>query len=381
MSEVPLIIDNGSFYLRAGFAGDDAPRAVFPSQVRRPRHLGVMVGMHQKNTFVGDECSEIGNKLLTIDCFQQGKCVDWDGLQHLWYHTYYNECRVAPEEQPVLMTEPALNSEDDRAKTLQIQFEHFQVPSLALVVSGVLSLYSTGRTSGTVLDCGHGSTTALSVDKGSLLPQSIHKSEVGGANLTDLLLKALNERGGDFKVETERRYRHVSYIKEGALYIAQDFALEEAKTLPLATHELPDGTEVEIGNERYQIPEALFQPSRIGDTSPGIHELVHLSITSCDPYLYSTMLSNIVVCGGTAKIQGLPQRARKELAILNGSEIPDFVDYSSVCQPDYTAWVGGSVLATHSAFSKIAWKREEYAEVGPSLIQRSQHSLPGAQVE
>lgn len=34
--------------LQAGFAGDDAPRAVFPSIVGRPRHTGVMVGMGQK---------------------------------------------------------------------------------------------------------------------------------------------------------------------------------------------------------------------------------------------------------------------------------------------------------------------------------------------
>ena len=43
-----LVIDNGSGMSKAGFAGDDAPRAVFPSIVGRPRHTGVMVGMGQK---------------------------------------------------------------------------------------------------------------------------------------------------------------------------------------------------------------------------------------------------------------------------------------------------------------------------------------------
>ena len=33
-----LVIDNGSGMCKAGFAGDDAPRAVFPSIVGRPRH-------------------------------------------------------------------------------------------------------------------------------------------------------------------------------------------------------------------------------------------------------------------------------------------------------------------------------------------------------
>jgi actin-related protein len=47
-----LVVDNGSGMVKAGFAGDDAPRAVFPSLVGRPRHTGVMVGMGQKVIFV-----------------------------------------------------------------------------------------------------------------------------------------------------------------------------------------------------------------------------------------------------------------------------------------------------------------------------------------
>ena len=50
-----LVVDNGSGMCKAGFAGDDAPRAVFPSIVGRPKHQGVMVGMGQKDSYVGDD--------------------------------------------------------------------------------------------------------------------------------------------------------------------------------------------------------------------------------------------------------------------------------------------------------------------------------------
>jgi hypothetical protein len=40
---------------RFDFSGDDAPRAVFPSIVGRPRFKGVMAGMGHKDTYVGDE--------------------------------------------------------------------------------------------------------------------------------------------------------------------------------------------------------------------------------------------------------------------------------------------------------------------------------------
>jgi hypothetical protein len=44
LENAAIVLDNGSGMCKAGFAGDDAPRAVFPSIVGRPRHQGVMVG-------------------------------------------------------------------------------------------------------------------------------------------------------------------------------------------------------------------------------------------------------------------------------------------------------------------------------------------------
>jgi actin-related protein len=50
-----LVVDNGSGMCKAGFAGDDAPRSVFPSLIGRARQPGIMVGMEQRDAYVGDE--------------------------------------------------------------------------------------------------------------------------------------------------------------------------------------------------------------------------------------------------------------------------------------------------------------------------------------
>ncbi|KPP56445.1 beta-actin-like, partial [Scleropages formosus] len=114
-----VVIDNGSGMCKAGFAGDDAPRAVFPSIVGRPGLQGVMVDVGMKDSYVGDDALS-KKALLNLDYpIEHGIVINWDDMEKIWYHTFYNELCVIPEEHPVLLTEPALNPNANKEKMTQ----------------------------------------------------------------------------------------------------------------------------------------------------------------------------------------------------------------------------------------------------------------------
>ena len=133
-------------------------------------------------------------------------------------------------------------------------------------------------------------------------------------------------------------------------------------------YKLPDGQTISVGSERYRCPEALFKTHLIGLEEAGVHEAVYNSITKCDVAVRKELYSNVVLSGGNTMYTGFARRLSNEVMNL----APNSMKVNVVAPPqrDYSAWVGGSVLASLASFATMWVCKAEYDETGPNVVHQ-----------
>ncbi|KAK6156880.1 hypothetical protein DH2020_011128 [Rehmannia glutinosa] len=332
----PIVCDNGTGIVKVcvriccRFAGDDAPRVVFPSVVGIPKNSGVTVGTGYKNVYTGDEAQSNRGMLILKYPIEYGIIHNWDAMEKIWHHTFYNELRVAPEDHRI---------------------------------QAVMSLYASGRTTdswpddsfqGIVLDSGDVVSHTVPIYEGYSLPHAVIRLHVAGRDLTNYLLIILRERGYNFTTAAEQEI--VRDLKEKLDYVSLNYEqeMENANSSSISaiekSFELPDGQVITVGAERFRCPEVLFQPYLFGMDMPGIHDITYNSIMKSDADIRNDLYGNIVLSGGSTMFFGIADRMSREI----NARAPSSMKIKVVAPPErkYSAWIGGSILASLSTFQK-----------------------------
>lgn len=348
LTNQPVVIDNGSGTIKAGFAGQDTPKCFFPTCVGRPKHARAMAGAVEGDKFIGRRAQELRGLLRMHYPMAHGIVEDWEDMELIWNHIYADELKTLSEEHPVLLTEAPLNPRANRERAAEIFFETFNVPAMYVSIQAILSLYSSGRTTGVVLDSGDGVTHAVPVYEGFALPHAIRRIDVAGRDVTEHLQLLLRRSG--YYLHTSAEKEIVRAIKEKCCQVTlPDHDGNEARRSMEFT--LPDGNIVKLGHERFRAPEALFHPELIGQEDVGTHQVLMDAIGRADLDLRRHLYGNIVLSGGTTLTRGYGERLLYEVQRMAPADMK--IKISAPPERKYSTWIGGSIFAGLSTFRKV----------------------------
>jgi len=363
------VIDPGTGNIKAGFAGDDVPTSISPSVVGFPR-LNAMIGMGNKDAFVGSAAIKKRGMLQLKYPLEHGIVTNWDHMERILSHTFKNELQIDPAETPVLLTDPPLNPLKLKQKRNELLFETFNACSLSTPEQPVLALTATGRTTGVVLDIGDGVSHAVPIIEGNSVPEGIRRMDYGGRDVTDVFMKILGERG--YLMTSAAHRESVEAMKKKLSYVALDFA-EEKKMAQRSsdvekTFELPDGEIITVGSERFRCSEILFQPEMLSIVGDGIGSALFKAVSGCNTSIRRRMYGNIVLSGGTTLLPGFAARVEKEVQ----ARIPQS-SKATVHAPEgrgLLVWSGASVFASVTTKGPAWATKADYEEHGENLVRR-----------
>uniref|UniRef100_A0A8C7M104 Actin like 6A n=1 Tax=Oncorhynchus mykiss TaxID=8022 RepID=A0A8C7M104_ONCMY len=320
-----LVFDIGSYTVRAGYAGEDCPKADFPTVmgVTLDREDGSTPmetdggdkGKQGTNYFIDTNQLRVARENMEVmSPLKNGMIEDWDSFQAILDHTYKMHFKSEPSIHPVLMSEASWNTRAKREKLTELMFEHYNIPAFFLCKTAVLSSFANGRSTGLVLDSGATHTTAIPVHDGYVLQQGIVKSPLAG----DFMSMQCRELFQELNVEIVPPYMIASKVRPAKVSqncsfqrfhislfgdavrdgtpaswkkkeklpqvtrswhnymcntVIQDFQAsvlqvsdspydeQVAAQMPTVHYELPNGYNCDFGAERLKIPEGLFDPS------------------------------------------------------------------------------------------------------------------------
>uniref|UniRef100_A0A670J2Y5 Actin like 6B n=1 Tax=Podarcis muralis TaxID=64176 RepID=A0A670J2Y5_PODMU len=359
-----LVFDIGSFSVRAGYAGEDCPKADFPTTVGLLSHdesameldgdkekkSGKVYYIDTNSLHVPRENTEV------ISPLKNGMIEDWDCFQAILDHTYNKHIKSEPNLHPVLMSEAPWNTRAKREKLTELMFEHYSIPAFFLCKTAVLTAFANGRSTGLVLDSGATHTTAIPVHDGYILQQGIVKSPLAG----DFISMQCRELFQEMNIEIVPPYMIAAKepVREGAPpnwkkkeklpqvskswhnymcnEVIQDFQAsvlqvsdspydeQVAAQMPTVHYEMPNGYNTDYGAERLRIPEGLFDPSNVkglsGNTMLGVGHVVTTSIGMCDIDIRPGLYGSVIVTGGNTLLQGFTEPPQPGTLSENATE-------------------------------------------------------------
>ncbi|KAK3580759.1 hypothetical protein CHS0354_023044 [Potamilus streckersoni] len=374
-----IVCDNGTGFVKCGFAGSNFPSHIFPSLVGRPiiRSTEKIDDIEVKDIMLGEEASKLRSMLEVNYPMENGIVRNWDDMLLLYDYTFgAGKMNIDPKNSKILLTEPPMNPMKNREKMVEVMFEKYGFYGVYIAIQAVLTLYAQGLITGVVVDSGDGVTHICPVYEGFALPHLTRRLDIAGRDITRHLIKLLLLRGYAFNHSAD--FETVRMMKEKLCYVGYDIEQEQKlaleTTVLVETYTLPDGRVIKVGGERFEAPEALFQPHLINVDGVGVAELLFNTIQAADMDTRPEFYKHIVLSGGSTMYAGLPSRLEREMKqlylerVLKGdtSRLSKFkIRIEDPPRRKHMVFLGGAVLADIMKDKETFWiTKQEYEEKG-----------------
>lgn len=388
-----LVLDNGAYTAKIGYSHQKVsvvPNCQFRSKTNRMK------------TFTANQLDEIKDPsgLFYILPYQKGYLVNWDVQRKVWDHLFGKEMfKVDFAESSIVITEPYFNFSSIQESMNEILFEEYQFQSALRINAGSLSahhyfLSHPSEICSLVVDSGFSFTHIAPYCRGKIMKEGVIRINVGGKLLTNHLKEIISYRQLHVMDETHV----INQVKEDVCYVSQQFfkdmeiaQLKGEENSVMRDYVLPDFSSIKKGfckpreemvytgkyktgeqilrlaNERFAVPEMLFQPSDIGLQEMGIPEAIVHSIHMMPEEMQPHFYQNIVLTGGNALFPGFRDRVYSDVRALAPTEYR--VNVLLPENPITFSWEGGKQLADNPDYDEMIVTRDDYEENGHFICE------------
>ncbi|KAK2864086.1 hypothetical protein Q7C36_003240 [Tachysurus vachellii] len=367
-----VVIDLGAAYTKCGFAGENGPRFIIPSEIQRPGlQQPIKVVQYNINT----------EELYT-------------NLKEFIHTLYFRHLLVNPRDRRVVIIESILCPSHFRETLSRVFFKHFEVPSVLFAPSHLMSIMTLGVNSALVMDCGYTETLVLPVYEGIPILSAWEALPMGGKAIHVELASLLTEQCTvDTDLSTGQSLpailgtipeEVVEDVKVRTCFVSdlqRGLKIQEAKFNMDGTAERPapppdadyplDGRKILHikGSIRDSVAEILFEQD---NEEKSVASLVLDTLVKCPIDTRKVLSENLMVIGGTAMLPGFLHRLLAEIRLM--AEKPKYRDalatksfriHSPPAKPNCTAWLGGAIFgALQDILGSRSVSRDYYSQTG-----------------
>ncbi|XP_035532397.1 actin-related protein 3-like isoform X1 [Morone saxatilis] len=324
-------------YTKLGYAGNTEPQFIVPSciAIKESAKVGdqaqrrMMKGVDDLDFYIGDEAVDKPS-YSTKWPIRHGIVEDWDLMERFMEQIIFKYLRAEPEDHYFLLTEPPLNTPENREYTAEIMFESFNVPGLYIAVQAVLALAASWTSrqvgertlTGTVIDSGDGVTHVIPVAEGYVIGSCIKHIPIAGRDITYFTQQLLRER--EVGIPPEQSLETAKAVKERFSYVCPDLVKEFNKYDTDGSKWIKQYTginaiskkefTIDVGYERFLGPEIFFHPEFANpDFTQPISEVVDEVIQNCPIDVRRPLYKNIVLSGGSTMFRDFGRRLQRDL--------------------------------------------------------------------